>query len=157
LYHDRKRVFLLSTTYGAETHSLAAALATMQVYESEPVIEHLFRQGELLKKGIEQSVQEHHLEGYFGAIGKSCCLLYYTHDQAGQPSQAFRSLFLQETIKRGLIAPSLVVSYSHTDADIDRTLDAINESLFVYRRALDDGVEKYLVGRPVQPVIRSYN
>ena len=29
LYHDRERVFLLSTTHGAETHALAAAIATM--------------------------------------------------------------------------------------------------------------------------------
>jgi glutamate-1-semialdehyde 2,1-aminomutase len=157
IQHDRERVFLLSTTYGAETHGLAAALATMKVYETEPVIEHLFRQGERLQKGIEQSVQEHHLEGYFGLIGRPCCLLYYTHDQKNQPSQEFRTLFLQESIKRGIIAPSLVVSYSHTDADIDRTLDAINESLYIYRRALDEGAGKYLVGRPVRPVIRRYN
>src|SRR5262249_58188060 len=44
LDHDRERVFLLSTTHGAETHALAAALANMQVYEQEPVIEHLYRQ-----------------------------------------------------------------------------------------------------------------
>lgn len=53
--------------------------------------------------------------------------------------------------------PSLVVSYSHTDDDIDRTVDAIDGALSVYRRALDDGVEKYLVGRPSQVVYRSYN
>src|SRR5512133_1882344 len=59
LYHNKERVFLLSTTFGAETHSLAAALATMKIYECEPVIEHLYRQGERLTQGINQSVQEH--------------------------------------------------------------------------------------------------
>ena len=38
---DHKRVFLMSTTHGGETHGLAAAIATMQVYQSEPVIERL--------------------------------------------------------------------------------------------------------------------
>ena len=42
---DRPRVFLLSTTHGAETHALAAAIATMQIYDREPVIEHLYRAG----------------------------------------------------------------------------------------------------------------
>jgi hypothetical protein len=37
--HDRERVFLLSTTHGAETHGLAAAIATMNVYKTEPVID----------------------------------------------------------------------------------------------------------------------
>jgi glutamate-1-semialdehyde 2,1-aminomutase len=29
--------------------------------------------------------------------------------------------------------------------------------LVVYRKALDDGIEKYLVGRPVKPAIRRFN
>ena len=157
LFHDKEKVFLLSTTYGAETHSLAAAIATMKIYKSEPVIEHLYRQGERLIKGIDQSVQEHNLEGYFGTIGKACNLLFYTRDENKEPSQPLRALFLQEIIKRGIIAPSLVVSYSHTDEDIDKTLDAFNEALSIYRRALDNGVDKYLVGRPLKPAIRKYN
>jgi len=157
LHHEKEKVFLLSTTYGAETHSLAAALATMKIYETEPVIEHLFRQGERLAKGIHQSVQEHHLEDNFGVLGKPCNLLYFTRDLDQQPSQPMRTLFLQEIIKHGIIAPSLVVSYSHTDADIDRTLDAINEALYIYRKALDEGYEKYLVGQPIKPAVRKYN
>jgi glutamate-1-semialdehyde 2,1-aminomutase len=157
LYHNKERVFLLSTTFGAETHSLAAALATMKVYETEPVIQHLYRQGERLMKGVNQSVQEHHLEQYFGVLGKPCNLLYFTRDNNFQPSQPMRTLFLQEIIKHGVIAPSLVVSYSHSDDDIDRTLDAINEALYVYRKALDEGCEKYLVGQPVKPAVRKYN
>lgn len=157
LYHDKEKVFLLSTTFGAETHALAAALATMKIYESEPVIEHLYRQGQKLAKGITQSVQEHHLDEYFGVLGKECNLLYFTRDLEKQPSQPMRTLFLQEIIKRGIIAPSLVVSYSHTDDDIARTLDVFNEALYIYRKALDEGVEKYLVGQPVKPAVRKYN
>jgi glutamate-1-semialdehyde 2,1-aminomutase len=157
LRHDKEKVFLLSTTFGAETHCLAAAIATMKIYKNEPVIEHLYRQGEKLLKGIEQSVQEHKLEGYFGTIGKACNLLFFTRDNDHQPSQPMRTLFLQEIIKRGVIAPSLVVSYSHTDEDIDCTLNAFNESLFIYRKALDEGVEKYLVGKPIKPAVRRFN
>ncbi|MCL4553176.1 MAG: glutamate-1-semialdehyde 2,1-aminomutase, partial [Candidatus Marsarchaeota archaeon] len=36
LHHNRERVFLLSTTYGAETHSLAASLETMKILERVP-------------------------------------------------------------------------------------------------------------------------
>ena len=154
--HDKERVFLLSTTHGAERHSLAASLETMRVYKREPVIEHLWRQGERLAKGIEKSVQEHRLEGYVGTIGRPCCLVYTTRDAEKQASQPFRTLFLQESIKRGILAPSFVVSYSHTDADIDRTVEAIYEVLAVYRKALEDGVDKYLVGRPVKPVFRTF-
>jgi glutamate-1-semialdehyde 2,1-aminomutase len=90
-------------------------------------------------------------------LGKPCNLLYFTRDQNGQPSQPLRTLFLQEIIRRGVIAPSLVVSYSHTDEDIDHTLDAINEALYVYRKALDEGYETYLVGSSIKPAVRKYN
>ena len=78
-------------------------------------------------------------------------------DETGTPSQAFRTLFLQETIERGFILPSLVVSYSHTEADIDLTIEAVAEALAVYRRALEDGIDRHLRGRPVQPVMRPFS
>jgi glutamate-1-semialdehyde 2,1-aminomutase len=157
LHHNKDRVFLLSTTYGAESHSLAAAIATMNVYKENKVIEFLYRQGQRLAEGINQSIREHQLQEYFVVVGKPCCLVYGTRDQEKKPSQPFRTLFLQETIKRGLLMPSLIVSYSHQDEDIDRTVEAIHEALAVYRKALDEGIEKYLQGRSVKPVYRIKN
>jgi glutamate-1-semialdehyde 2,1-aminomutase len=157
LDHDRERVFLLSTTYGAEGHTLAAVLEVLRIYEREGVVDVLYRQGERLRAGVEQAIAAHRLEGYFQVMGRPCNLLYGTRDEQGRPSQPFRTLFLQETIKRGLLMPSMVVSYAHTDAVIDRTIEAVAGALAVYRRALDEGVERYLVGRPVQPVYRQYN
>jgi len=154
LDHDRDRVFLLSTTHGAETHALAAALAVMEVYRSEPVVETLDRQGRRLKTGIESAVARHSLGGHFQLAGRPANLVYACRDRDGAASQVFRTLFLQETIRRGLLAPSLVVSYSHSNDDIDRTVEAIDGALGVYRRALEDGPEVHLVGRPVQPVFR---
>jgi glutamate-1-semialdehyde 2,1-aminomutase len=145
-------VFLLSTTHGAETPSLAAAIRTMQVYREEPVIEHLHRQGERLRAGLEAVARTRGLEKHFGVLGRACNLLYWTLDGEGQASQAFRALFLQETIRRGVIMPSLVVSYSHRDEDVDRTIAAVDGALEVYARALEDGVEKYLVGPPTRHV-----
>jgi glutamate-1-semialdehyde 2,1-aminomutase len=154
---DRPRVFLLSTTHGAETHALAACAATMRVYRDEPVIEHLYETGALLRAGIEQAVARHDLEAFVRVVGRPCCLAYATLDAEGQPSQALRSLFLQETIRRGVLAPSLVVSYSHRPEHIEATVAAVDGALAVYRRALEDGVERYLHGRPSKVVYRRFN
>jgi glutamate-1-semialdehyde 2,1-aminomutase len=157
LQHDRKRVFLLSTTHGAEAHSLAAAIETMRIYEKENVIEVLYRQGARLRQAIDKAIAEHHLEGYFAILGKEPNLVYATRDENKAPSQSFRALFLQETIKRGLLMPSLVVSFSHSDSDIDRTIESVDDALCIYARALEEGVDKYLIGRPVKPVFREFN
>ena len=81
-------------------------------------------------------------------FGFPCNLLFATLDREGHPSQALRTLFLQETVRRGILMPSLVVSYSHSDEDIDRTIEAIDGALAVYANALDDGTDSLLVGRP---------
>ena len=154
---NRPRVFLLSTTHGAETHAMAAAIATMHVYRQEPVIEHLVRQGQRLQAGIGQAIARHGLQDHVGVAGHPACLTYFTRDRSGAASQAFRTLLLQETIRRGVLAPSLVVSYTHGDDEIDKTVEAFDGALGVYRLALDHGIGNYLVGRPSQVVFRRYN
>src|SRR5262249_1100656 len=121
---EHRRVFLMSTTHGSETHRLAAAIATMDGYARQPVVERLHSAGERLRGGVQQIPTKHGLEKHVNAMGRGCNLLFSTLDRDGKPSQPFRTLFLQETIKRGVIMPSLVVSYSHSDADIDQTIDA---------------------------------
>ncbi len=157
LFHDKERVFLLSTTHGAETHALAAAIKTMETYREKNVVDYLWRQGEKLRSRLNAVSGELGLSDFFFVLGKPCNLVYATRDQDKMPSQDFRALFLQETIKHGLLMPSLVISFSHSDEDIDRTVQGVGEALLVYRRALDEGVGKYLAGRPVKPVFRVYN
>ena len=157
LHHSRDRVFLLSTTHGAEHVGLAAGLATMQTYREEPVIATLAARGERLRAGIERAAAAHGVEHAFTVTGHPSCLFYGTRDAAGDPSQAFRTLFLQETITRGLLAPSFVVSYSHEEDDVDRTIEIVDAALAVYAQALEHGVEQFLNGRPVKSVYRERN
>ena len=157
LLHDQERVFLLSTTHGAETHSLAAAIATMRTYQEQDVIGQMHRQGERLARGVRQAAADLGIGEYFEVAGRASNLIFVTRDADKNRSQPFRTLFLQETIRRGVLGPSFVISYAHTDADVDHTVDAVAGALRVYCRALEDGVEQYLVGRPVKPVFRPKN
>jgi glutamate-1-semialdehyde 2,1-aminomutase len=45
-----------------------------------------------------------------------------------------------------------VVSYAHDDGDIDRTIEVVSAALGVYRKALDEGAEGYILGPSVTPV-----
>lgn len=157
LEHDQPRVFLLSTTHGAETHALAAGLAVMRTYQREPVVPTLWEQGGKLATGVRGAIADLKLDGFFTLSGRPCCLTYGTRDVEKRPSQIFRTLFLQEILKHGILAPSFIVSYSHSDDDIRKTIDAVYASLVIYRKALEEGAEKYLKGRPVKPSIRKFN
>lgn len=157
LYHDKERVFLLSTTHGAETHAMAAALATIKFYKENNVVETLYVQGKKLEEGVMKASRDLNLQDKVAILGPPCCSVYTSRDQNNQPSQPFRTLFIQETMKRGLLMPSSIVSYSHSDADIAETIEKIHEALVIYSKALNEGVEKYLKGRSIQPVWRKYN
>jgi glutamate-1-semialdehyde 2,1-aminomutase len=150
--HGARRVFLLSTTHGAETHALAAAIAVMKIYRDEPVIEELERLGDRLKTGVQSAAARHGLGSHFKLEGRSSNMVYLSLDANGAASQPFRTLFMQEIARAGILAPSLVTSYSHTNDDIDRTIDAVDRALAVYRKALENGIDHYLEGPSVRPV-----
>ena len=62
------RVFLLSTTHGAETYGLAAAIATMNVYQREPVIETLWA-GQRLADGLRAAAKTNGVADHIPILG----------------------------------------------------------------------------------------
>jgi glutamate-1-semialdehyde aminotransferase len=152
---DRDRVFLLSTTHGPETASLAAFSAVVQAYRDGDPVGRMERAGRLLTEGVTAAATEHGLDGQLRVAGRSSCLVFITCDAEGVPSQAYRTLFLQELLRRGVLGQSFVTSAAHADADIEQTVAAVRGALPVYRRAIDAGsVDGLLEGRPVAPALR---
>jgi glutamate-1-semialdehyde 2,1-aminomutase len=156
LDHDRERVFLLSTTHGAESHALAAAREVIRVYQTHDVTAVLRERGQRLADGVRAAASARGLQNHFFVLGHPANLVYATTDERGQRSQAFRTLFLQETIRRGLLAPSFVVSAALTEQDIDQTVDIVGDALDVYAKALESGTAHLLEGRSVKPVFRPF-
>ncbi|HEX6918350.1 MAG TPA: glutamate-1-semialdehyde 2,1-aminomutase [Phycicoccus sp.] len=154
---DAPRVFLLSTTHGAESTGLAASLAVAAAYEEWDVVGTMERQGEKLRAGVQDLAAAHGLEASVTVSGRPSCLVFGTLDQDGRPSQAYRALFLQELLRRGVLGQSFVISAAHTDEDVARTLEACDGAMSVYAKALAAGsTDGLLEGRPVAPALRRY-
>ncbi|MEI5098237.1 glutamate-1-semialdehyde 2,1-aminomutase [Streptomyces sp. PmtG] len=155
LRHSGDRVFLLSTTHGAETHSLAAAMAVQSTYVEEGVTARLHALGERLAAGVRDAAATMGVGDHIVVRGRASNLVFATLDEHRQPSQEYRTLFLRQLLAGGVLAPSFVVSSALDDADIDRTVDVVAQACAVYRKALDAGdPTPWLAGRPVQPVFR---
>ncbi len=152
---DADRVFLLSQTAGAQPWALAAMLAVIDYGLREQVSARLHQIGGELRRRVEEVVADAGLSSYFQLRGRDCNLVYVARDSAGEPSQAFRTLVLQEFVDRGILAPSFVVCAAHDPAAIGQAVDAVAELMPVYRRALEDGIDQVLRGRPVRPTIRA--
>ena len=152
-----ERVFLLSTTHGAETHSLAAAMAVQEVYVEEEITARLHVLGERLAAGVRDAAASAGIGSNLVIRGRASNLVFATFDSYGKPSQEYRTLFMRELVAGGILAPSFVVSSALTHEDIDRTIDVVAQACAVYRDALDvDDPTAWMGGRPVRPAIRRY-
>jgi glutamate-1-semialdehyde 2,1-aminomutase len=157
LRDTRERVFLLSTTHGAETHSLAAAMAVLDTYVEEGIAQRLHALGAQLAAGVRHVAEEKGVADHVIVRGRDSNLVFATLDAAGKPSQEYRTLFLRQLIAGGVIGPSFVVSAALTDTDINRTIEVVARACAVYRQALDTGdPTPWLGGRPVKPVFRRF-
>ena len=79
-----------------------------------------------------------------------------TFDPAINDPLALKSLIQQEFFKRGILWSGFHnISYSHTDEDIEYTLEAYREVLIYAKRAVqEDIVQSSLCGEVVEPVFR---
>jgi glutamate-1-semialdehyde 2,1-aminomutase len=153
----RERVFLLSTTHGAEMCGLGAFVATMGFMQRHGVVEHLWSYGRRLMDMMSACADSHGLGAHLKVGGIPCSPYYLTLDARGSSSLPLRTLFSQEMIRNGVLMPWIALSFRHGDAELAATEKALNATLPVYRRALEEGVERYLQGPAIKPVFRKHN
>jgi glutamate-1-semialdehyde 2,1-aminomutase len=157
LRHSTSRVFLLSATHGAENHALAATREVIRTYREQPVVEQIWRAGRDIITGMNDAARDAGVASAFQVFGYPCSPYFTCNDASGAPSAAFRTLFLQEMVRHGVLINYIAPSFAHRELEIDATEAAARQALAVYARALNDGVEKFLDGPAVKPVFRAYN
>jgi glutamate-1-semialdehyde aminotransferase/spore coat polysaccharide biosynthesis protein SpsF (cytidylyltransferase family) len=152
-----EKVFLISTTHGGETHAIAAALATIDVFEKENVIGHNHEIGRYLNQVCQQVISSQNLNDYIQLAPSDWMPVFVFKDKNKEVSAGHRTLALQEMIRSGvLFQGAFVPSFSHTKGDIDYFAEAFDATASVYKQSLEEGFEKYLVGEPAKAVFRKY-
>lgn len=145
-----------SFTFGGETLSLAAAMATIQQLKQLQVIPHLWAQGKALQDGYNLLAREFGLQRVTECIGLSPRTVIAFKDETGSESLILKSLFQQECLRRGvLFSGSQNICASHSREDIEHTLHAYREALEILFDALSTNtILQRLDGEVVQPVFR---
>ncbi len=150
-----EKVFLISTTHGGETHAMAAAIATIDVFTSQHVIEHNHKIGNELIEGCKQEIIKSGISNLVEVIPCNWLVAFNFRDVSGNISAAMRTLAMQEMIKRGILFQgAFAPCFSHTLEDIKYFVYAFGETLLVLKEAASIGIEKLLVGEPAKPVFR---
>lgn len=150
------KLFLISSTHGAETTGLAAMITTIEEFKQHNMIESNWVRGEVLKQNLEKMIAKYGLGAYLQLLGYPCLFVLLCRDATGEPSDAFRTLMMQEMIARGVLFQGLFYpTWSHQQYEIDHIIMAFDESCAIYRKAIDLGTaDSLLIGRPAKPVFR---
>lgn len=150
------KLFLISTTHGAETTGLSAMIATIQAFKQHEMIESNWARGKVLKQNLESIVQKHGLVNSLQWIGYPCLFVLVCKNSTGTPDDAFRTLMMQEMIARGVLFQGMIYpTWSHQQPEIDHLVMAFDQACAIYRKAIDAGTTaNLLIGRPAKPVFR---
>ena len=105
---------IVSSTFGGETLSLAAARAVMRVYAERDVVAHLWRQGETLWGNLNRSFRAHGVNAEVRGFWPCPALTFDGPDRA-----AVRERFFRAAYRNGVSLYDVsYVNFSHDDAAI---------------------------------------
>ncbi len=137
-----------SFTYAGFLPSVAAALATLDFMQKNPVQEKISTLGHQLIQGLQELVTRHQLpmsvQGYWAHP------ILSFKDPAGVENRELKTFFLQETAKAGILTNTKnFVSYSHESADIVHVLSVFDALFGRMSQALSTSSVASLLEGPV--------
>jgi glutamate-1-semialdehyde 2,1-aminomutase len=126
-------------TFNGHPGMTAAALATIKKLETEPVHEHVFRLGERIRSGLREVLPEFDVPSVVAGFG-SVFVTYFvpgpveSYDDLLDNDVALFTGYRLAQMEGGIFELPLNlkrshVSYAHTDADVDRLLEATRRAI----------------------------
>ncbi len=151
------RVFLISSTHGAETTAMAAFLATLKMFKEKNIIyKNMYYMNSLIKI-CEKLVFKYGLEKNI-KLTKSNWLLSFTFLEKNKISLRLKTLFIQEMIKnKVLFSGFFVPCFSHSSTELKIFARAFEKSASIVKKSFKFGIKKYLKSKIVKPVFSKFN
>jgi len=130
-------------TYNAHPLCLVASLATINVLENEGVYEYINELGLYFRNGLREIISKFNIEATVCGFG-SVSTIYWCHGPFDNYEDLLKSdslksvAFKRAMIERGqyfvpVDLKRIIVTYSHTKKDIDKTLKIAEEVLKKFR------------------------
>jgi glutamate-1-semialdehyde aminotransferase len=131
---------IVSVTYGGEALSLAAAVAAIHEYRTKDVFPRIWTLGRRLMDGLQAAAGETRVPFRCYGLAPMSAMSF---DAATPELDALMwRYFLQEAAQSGVLfrrGGLNLVTYTHTEADVDLAVAVAREAFRELRRRLDDG------------------
>lgn len=145
-----------SFTFGGEMLSLAAAKATLEKLQREPVVKRICDLGDTIIARLDTLITEFQLGDLFGVKGHPSWSFLTIADARGVSAFEVKALLMQEMHQHGLLSVGTHnVNYAHSDADIETLLAAYVEILPMIGEAATRGdLLQRLRCEPLKPLFK---
>ncbi|MGI5172140.1 aspartate aminotransferase family protein [Treponema sp. OMZ 840] len=146
----------ISTTFGGDALSMAAALATIKVLEQPGFYDSIWKLGNKMHTGLKQLATKYGLEKVITVSGLAphCGLSF---DGTGSLSYLdIHSVYSQVMIENGILVFAICnLNGAHTEKEIDLYLDATEKAFALIKKAIEqDSLTGILKGGKVDPVFK---
>jgi glutamate-1-semialdehyde 2,1-aminomutase len=150
--YGQKKVFLVSTTHGAESTGLAAVDATIDFFNKNKVIEHNHNIGRMIHEKMKLIVDKYNLTSLIRIYECDWMPGIDFTDQTN--SLKLKTIIIQEMVKEKVLFQGVFVPcYRHTLNDVDIFSLAFDKSVkYLYNHLHNNGPG--LIGEPIKPVFR---
>ena len=147
----------VSMTFGGDAISLAGALATVKEMTEKDVMGHAWRLGAIMLEGLKERVKKYGVEEavVISGLAPHCGVAF--NDVGSLNYLDINSIYTKKMLDNGILCQVLNnISFSHTEDDIMKYLDAVDSAFAEIKKALDnDSVEGILEdGARVNPVFK---
>lgn len=146
-----------SFTYGGETLSLAAVIATIHKLKQKKVHQYIWKMGVYLKKEVEKLIEKHAIGGYVSIIGYPFKTAFSFNGSGEVKPLEMKTYFQQECAKKGVLFIGYhLCSYAHKKEDIDFTLVVYDEVMTSFKRVMDEGsLKNSLKGKVLTQIFKN--
>jgi glutamate-1-semialdehyde 2,1-aminomutase len=150
-----KAVFI-STTFGGEMLSIAAAMATIGILEKPGVYETMRTLGNQLKDGLQGLIKQRNLGNVVCVSGVSPHNGLKFFNFGSLDYLDYTSIFQQKMIEEGILTYSIInLNTSHTEREIEQYLGAAAKAFDAIQKAVHaDSTAGILKGRKIEPIFR---
>ncbi|MBF0347406.1 MAG: aminotransferase class III-fold pyridoxal phosphate-dependent enzyme [Magnetococcales bacterium] len=145
-----------SGTFGGESLSLAAGLATIRQMRDREVISHTWRHGQALLDILGRLITQYGLEHVAKPLGYPVRSVLAFPDADEYQARLKRSYFMQECVKRGLLYfCSHIPCFAHGDAELEFTENVLRQVVPLFAAANEkNNFADCLEGRCVEAIFR---
>lgn len=145
-----------SFTFGGETLSLAASLATMSKYQTKPVVETMKKNGQKILDNVSSLIEKYDIGDIFQIGGHPSWTILSIKDTEKYNSWTIKTLYMQEMMKRGILTLGAhETSYAHSDEDINALIKAYSEVFPILKEGLrNNKVIEMLDCEPLVPLFK---